>query len=105
MTWRNWSVIVIVILMNYIVFSLLGTLFFPPPQESGLIHTPQPTFTPGAGALTRVTLTYDFLTPTAAGTLLPATSGRPGTAATRSSTPTSSSSATLQAPTLIPTRR
>ncbi len=93
MAWRNWSVIVILILMNYIVFSLLGTLIFTPPPESGLIRTPQPTFTPGAGARTRVTLTYDFLTPTVAGTL-----------ATRSLTPsaqTTLSSATLLAPTLV----
>ena len=64
MSWRNWSFIVVLLLMNYIVFSLLGSFIFVPATDVTPTHTPQPTFTPGARSLTQVPpLPYTFLTP------------------------------------------
>ena len=64
MTWRNWSFIVVLLLLNYIVFSVLGSYIFIPSTETTPTSTPQPTFTPGARALTQVApLPYTFLTP------------------------------------------
>ena len=66
MTWRNWSFLIVLILMNYLVFSVLGSYVFTPATEVTQTHTPQPTFTPGARALTPVApLSYPFLTPSA----------------------------------------
>lgn len=66
MPWRNWSIVVVLILSNYIVFSLLGSYAFPAAPESAPTHVAQPTFTPGGvRGLTRVPpLSYPFLTPT-----------------------------------------
>ncbi len=64
MPWRNWSVVVVLVLANYVVFSILAALVFPVKPAAPLKHTAAPTFTPGAPVLQRVgTLTYDFLTP------------------------------------------
>lgn len=64
MTWRNWSFIVVLLLLNYIIFSVLGSFVLVPTSDITPTHTPQPTFTPGARALTPVApLPYTFLTP------------------------------------------
>lgn len=64
MPWRKWNVILVLILANYVVFGLLATFVFPVQAPAPLVHTPQPTFTPGVKPLQRVgTLSYDFLTP------------------------------------------
>lgn len=70
MVWRNWSVIVILILVNYLVFSMLATLVFPPAPLALPAHAVQVTFTPGVLELQNVgTLTYIFPTATASPTL------------------------------------
>lgn len=72
MAWRNWSVIAVLILANYLVFSTLATLVFPPAPITAPTHVAKPTFTPGAAELRNVgTLTYDFLTPTVTQTFTP----------------------------------
>ncbi len=64
MTARNLSIIVVLVLANYLVFSLLAVMVFPPQPIAVPTHEVQPTFTPGKPPLVRVgTLTYDFLTP------------------------------------------
>jgi hypothetical protein len=64
MPWRNWSVIIVLILANYVVFSIIGTLLFPVVPPAAPTHVARPTFTPGVQAPQRVDpLTYDFLTP------------------------------------------
>ena len=64
MTWRNLSIIIVLVLANYLVFSTLAVLVFPPQPLAVPTHQVQATFTPGAPPLVRVgTLTYDFLTP------------------------------------------
>ena len=64
MPWRNWSVIIVLILANYVVFSIIGTLLFPVTPAAAPTHVVRPTFTPGVQAPQRVEpLTYDFLTP------------------------------------------
>jgi len=64
MPWRNWSVIIILVLANYVVFSIIGTLLFPVVPPAPATHVARPTFTPGAQSLQRVEpLTYEFLTP------------------------------------------
>lgn len=64
MSWRTWSFIVLLILLNYIIFSVLGSYVFLASADTTPTHTPQPTFTPGSRALTRVSpLPYSFLTP------------------------------------------
>ena len=64
MTWRNLSIIIVLVLANYLVFSTLAVLVFPPQPLAVPTHQIQATFTPGAPPLVRVgTLTYDFLTP------------------------------------------
>ena len=64
MKWNNWSIIVVLILANYLVFSTLAVLVFPTKPIAPPTHVIEPTFTPGALPLQRVgTLTYDFLTP------------------------------------------
>lgn len=66
MVWRSWSVIAVLLLANYLVFSTLATFVFPPPVVIPPTHAAQVTFTPGLAELRSVgTLTYDFLTPTA----------------------------------------
>ncbi len=66
MPWRNWSVIVVLILANYLVFSLLATVVFPVQAQVPATRIVVPTYTPGTPAPQRVgTLTYDFLTPSA----------------------------------------
>lgn len=70
MPWRNWSVIVVLILTNYVVFSILAALVFPVKPAAPFARTAAPTFTPGVPGLQRVgTLTYDFLTPSPTATL------------------------------------
>jgi hypothetical protein len=69
MNWRNSSVVVILILANYLVFSSLAAFVFPPEPLVVPTHVPQATFTRGAAELRNVgTLTYNFLTPTIAPT-------------------------------------
>lgn len=88
MSWRNWSFVVLLVLLNYIIFSVLGSFVFVATADTTPTHTPQPTFTPGARALTRVSpLQYPFLTPS-----LPPGSG--------ASTPRSTITGTL--PTVLP---
>jgi len=63
MPWRHWSVIIVLILANYVVFSIIGTLLFPATPPAVPTRAAQPTFTPGAPVLQRVgTLTYDLVT-------------------------------------------
>lgn len=101
--WRNWSVIVVLILANYLVFSLLAVAVFPAPQITVPTHVPQPTFTPGGKILKQVDpLTYEFLTPTAPptvrGTTTRTLTGTPVTLAptsTITATPTISATDTL----------
>lgn len=82
MPWRNWSVIVTLILAHYLIFSMIGTWVFPVPPRTIPTHTPQPTFTPGEPPLQRVEpLGYDFLTPSATPTVT-------GTPPTETPTPT-----------------
>ena len=71
MAWRNWSVIAVLILANYLVFSTLATMVFPPTPVTAPTHVAKPTFTPGAEMRNVGTLTYDFLTPTVTPTLTP----------------------------------
>ncbi len=71
MPWRNWRVIVVLLLANYLVFSLLGTFVFPPAPVAAPTHAAKPTFTRNVIELRNVgTLTYDFLTPTATSTFV-----------------------------------
>ncbi len=61
---RNWSIIIVLVLANYLVFSTLAVLVFPLQPLAAPTHAPQPTVTPGALPLQRVSpLPYDFLTP------------------------------------------
>ncbi len=72
MVWRSWSVIAVLLLANYLVFSALAMFVFPPTPFAGPTHAAQPTFTPGNVELHEVgTLTYDFLLPTATATETP----------------------------------
>ncbi|MDE3090180.1 MAG: hypothetical protein KGJ80_12425 [Chloroflexota bacterium] len=72
MTWRNWSIIVVLLLANYLVFSALAVVVFPPKTVIPPTHVVQPTFTPGAPPLQRVDpLNYDFLTPSPTATISP----------------------------------
>ncbi|MBI5652827.1 MAG: hypothetical protein HZC40_20625 [Chloroflexi bacterium] len=72
MVWRKWNVILILLLANYIVFSLLAALVFPVAPISAPTHVVKPTFTPGARLLKQVDpLTYEFLTPSPSPTLTP----------------------------------
>ena len=65
MHWRNWSVIVILLLANYLVFSGLATLVFPPAPITAPTHVAKPTFTRSIIDLRNVgSLSYSFLTPT-----------------------------------------
>jgi len=67
MPWRHWSVIVVLILANYVVFSIIGALLFPVTPSAFPAQVTRPTFTAPAPPLERVgTLTYDFMreTPT-----------------------------------------
>ena len=98
MTWRNWSFIAVLILMNYIIFSLLGSFIFIPITDTTPTHTPLPTFTPGARALTPVApLPYAFLTPSA----IP---GSVRVTATVAVTVTITSTLATVSPSLTPTR-
>ena len=70
MAWRNWSVIVVLLLANYLVFSLFATLVFPAEPITAPTHIPKATFTISVMELRHVgTLSYDFLKPTATATL------------------------------------
>ncbi len=69
MAWRNWSVIAVLILANYLVFSTLATLVFPPAPITAPTHVPKATFTAGIELQNVGTLTYDFLTPTVTRTM------------------------------------
>ncbi len=93
MPWRNWRVIVVVLLANYLVFSLLATFVLPPSPVVAPTHAAKPTFTRSVIELRNVgTLTYDFLTPTATATFVSTPTATPTigatTAATRAMTPT-----------------
>ncbi len=71
MPWRNWRVIVLVLLANYLVFSVLGAFVFPLSPITAPTHVPRATFTRSIIELRNVgTLTYDFLTPTATATFV-----------------------------------
>ena len=48
MPWRNWSVIIVLILANYVVFSIIGALLFPATPAVAPTHVPRPTFTSAA---------------------------------------------------------
>ncbi len=94
MPWRKWNVIIVLILANYVVFGLLATFVFPVKAPAPLIHTPQPTFTPGIRPLQRVgTLSYDFLTPspratnTSASTVIPTVTPTPPDATVSATAP------------------
>jgi hypothetical protein len=91
MPWRNWSVLIVLVLANYVVFSILATLVFPVRPQAPLMRAAQPTFTPGTLPLQRVgPLSYDFLTPSPI--------GQASAVSTRSTVvPTSTFSATLAA--------
>lgn len=68
--WRMLSIIVVLVLANYLVFSTLAVLAFPPKPVTPPLHAAQPTFTPGGQPLQRVDpLTYDFLTPSPTATI------------------------------------
>ncbi|MBI4786094.1 MAG: hypothetical protein HY782_03490 [Chloroflexi bacterium] len=72
MNWRNTSVIVVLILANYLVFGTLATFVFPPTPVTAPTRLVKATFTPGVVELQNVgTLTYDFLTPTKTPTFTP----------------------------------
>ena len=78
MTARNLSIIIVLVLANYLVFSLLAVLAFPPQPIAAPTHEVEATFTPGAPPLVRVgTLTYDFLTPSPTKTTTPAVTAVP----------------------------
>jgi hypothetical protein len=81
MSWRKSSFVVLLILVNYVIFSILGSYVFVASADTTPTHTPLPTFTPGSSALTRVSpLPYFFLTPGASqgsGTGTPARSSLP----------------------------
>lgn len=86
MPWRNWKVLLIIILANYVVFSIVGTIAFPvtpPPAPTRALH---PTFTPGALPLERATLKFD--TPTVIPTATSITTATISPPATSSPTPT-----------------
>lgn len=70
MNGRMLSIIIVLVLANYLVFSTLAVLAFPPKPVAPPTHAAQPTFTPGAQQLQRVDpLTYDFLTPSPTATI------------------------------------
>lgn len=76
MAWRRGSTLIVLILANYLVFSLLATWVFPAPPLTPPTHVPRPTFTPGGDPLRNVDpLAYDFLTPSAT----PTATGAPPT--------------------------
>ncbi len=80
MPWRNWSVLIVLVLANYVVFSIIGTLLFPVTPLAAPTHVAHPTFTPGGQMLQRVEpLTYEFLTPspTLTATYTPTVTGTP----------------------------
>jgi hypothetical protein len=99
MAWRKWNVIVVLILANYVVFGLIAAFVFPVKSQAPLIHTAQPTFTPGTKPLQRVgTLTYDFLTPSPS-VRATTTSTRTPIAPTATPTEAATTTATSVAPT------
>lgn len=89
MPWRNWSVIIVLILANYVVFSIIGALLFPvtPPIAPTLVA--RPTFTSAPPPLQRVgTLVYETPTPTLTSTSTATATLRITTTATITITPT-----------------
>jgi hypothetical protein len=85
MTARNLSIVIVLVLANYLVFSTLAVLAFPATPVTPPAHTAEPTYTPGALPLQRVgTLTYDFLTPSATVVI----TGTPATVTATTGTPT-----------------
>ncbi len=68
MPWRHWSVIIVLILANYVVFSIIGTLLFPATPPPAPTRAAQPTFTPGAPVLQRVGTPIYYLSPSLTGT-------------------------------------
>ena len=105
MPWRKWNIIIVLVLANYVVFGLIAAFVFPVRPQAPLIHTVQPTFTPGTPAPQRVgTLSYDFLTPspsvratstsTRTPTAPPSTTAQ-GTTPTEATTTSATSAATI----------
>ncbi len=87
MPWRNWRVIVVVLLANYLVFSFLGAFVLAPAPVVAPTHAAKPTFTRSVIELRSVgTLTYDFLTPTATATFLSSPTATPTVGATTAPT-------------------
>lgn len=71
MPWRNWRIVVVVLLANYLVFSFLGAFVFPLSPITAPTHVPKATYTRGINELRNVgTLSYDFLTPTVTATFV-----------------------------------
>lgn len=63
MNGRNVSILVVLLLANYLVFSTLAVVVFPPAPYVPPTRAVEATFTPGAEPLQRVgALSYDFLT-------------------------------------------
>ncbi len=95
MSWRTWSFVVLLILLNYIIFSVLGSYVFIASTDTTPTHTPQPTFTPGSRALTRVSpLPYPFLTPS----IIPGSASTTPSRSTITATLPTVSPATTRAP-------
>lgn len=82
MRWRQWSVIIVLILANYLVFSALAVWVFPPKGQEIPVRAAQPTYTVGAPTLQRVgTLSYSFVnTPTSSPTATVVITGTPSVA-------------------------
>ncbi len=93
MAWRNWNVVLVLILANYLVFSFLAAWVFPAAPVTAPTHIPKPTFTRSIIQPRNVgTLSYDFLTPTATATFVSTqtiTATRTATATAQIATPTS----------------
>ncbi len=98
MAWRRWSVIVVLLLANYLVFSIMATWLFPVPSVMPPTHVPKPTFTPGGKEWKQVDpLTYEFLTPSPTVTLTrrPGATGTPATPTSATVVATATLTATL----------
>jgi len=101
MVWRRWSVIVVLLLANYLVFGMLATWVFPVPPVTPIARTPMPTFTPGGKQLQQVDpLTYEFLTPSPTVTLTrrPGATGTPATRVPATITATAAATGTPTTP-------
>lgn len=79
MHWRNWSIIVVLVLANYLVFSTLAVLVFPPKPIAAPTHAVEPTFTLGPQLQRVGPLSYDFLTPSPTATITTTVTAAPPT--------------------------